>query len=270
VELWSQPVLVENRAGAAGTISAAKVAKAPPDGYTLLICSSTSLAFAAVVNKDVGYDPLRDFSMIGRIASVPTVLAVGSWVPASSIPELVNYARAHPGRLTSGSSGKGSSSGFALDLLKAAAGIDILEVPYGGLGPAVLGVLSGQIDMVFADLSLVRPHVASGAMRIIAGVGSQRYAAAPGIPTIQEQGLDGVAVDSWLGLVAPARLRPEITAKLTGALTQVLHMPDVRQQLIELGYEPMDDTPELFAAAVRADIEKYSIIARRLGIAVAD
>jgi tripartite-type tricarboxylate transporter receptor subunit TctC len=268
--LWGQPVLVENRVGAAGTISAALVAKAPADGYTLLICSSTNLAFAAVLNKDLGYDPLRDFSLIRRIGSVPTVLAVASWVPAASITELVNYARDHPGRLTAGSSGKGSSSSFALELLKAAAGIDILEIPYGGLAPAVMGVLSGQIDLVFAELGLVKPHVASGAMRIIAAVGSKRYAAAPDVPTIEEQGLRGVTVDSWLGLAAPARTPPEIMARLTGALTQVAQMADVRQQLLELGYDPIDDTPELFAAAVRADIEKYSIIARRMGIAVAD
>jgi tripartite-type tricarboxylate transporter receptor subunit TctC len=268
--LWGQPVVVESRVGAAGTISAALVAKAPADGYTLLMCSSSNLAFAAVLNKDLGYDPLRDFSMIGRIASVPTVLVVASWVPASSITELVTYARAHPGRLTAGSSGKGSSSGFALELLKAAAGIDILEIPYSGLAPAVMAVLSGQIDMVFAELSLVRPHVASGAMRIIAAVGSRRYAAAPEVPTIEEQGLGGVIVDSWLGVVAPARTPPEITARLAGALTQVVRMPDVRQQLLEQGFDPIDDTQERFAAAVRADIEKYSIVARRMGIAVAD
>jgi tripartite-type tricarboxylate transporter receptor subunit TctC len=265
-ELWGQPVPIENRVGAAGTIAAALVAKAPADGYTLLICSSSSLAFATVLIKDLSYDPVRDFSMIGRIASVPTVLALASRIPAKSVSELVAYARSHPGQLTAGSSGVGSSSGFALEMLNAAAGIDILQVPYGGLAPAVRGVLSGQVDMVFAEISLVKPHVESGAMRIIAAAGNRRYLVAPEVPTLQEQGFDDVAVDTWLGIVAPAGTPSEISARLTAGLTQVLRMPEVRQRLVELGYDPVEDTPELFAAAVRADIEKYSIVARRMRI----
>src|SRR5438309_4371946 len=148
-ELWGQPVLIENRIGAAGTIAAAFVAKAPADGHTLLMVSN--LALAAVMIADLPYDPVRDFTMVGRIATVSTVLAVGSWVPAKTAAELVAYAKARPGQLTGASSGNGSSSGFALEMFKAAAGIDILHVPYNGMAPAVWALRSGQVGMVFAE-----------------------------------------------------------------------------------------------------------------------
>jgi tripartite-type tricarboxylate transporter receptor subunit TctC len=264
-ELWGQAVVVENRVGAAGTIAAAFVAKSPPTGHVLLLSSSGTIALTAVIGKDLPYDPARDLTMIGRLASVPTVLAVGSWIPARNLSELVAYAKGRPGQLSAGSSGNGSTSGFALEMLKGAAGIDILQVPYGGLGPAVIGVLSGQIDMVFADFGLVNPYVKSGAMRLIASLGNQRLSAAPDLPTIREQGLDGVAVDNHVGITGPAGIPAETLAKLTSALNQVLRMPDVRQRLLELGFEPVEDTPALYAAAMREDIERFSIIARRMG-----
>ena len=265
-ELWRQPVVVENRVGAAGTIAAAYVAKANADGHTLLILSSTSLVFTALTVKDLPYDPTKDLAMVGRLASVPTVLAVGSWIPAKNISELVAHAKARPGQLTAGSSGSGSSSGFALEMLKGAAGIDILQVPYGGTGPAVIGILSGQIDIIFAEFGLVDPHVKSGVLRLIAPLGSRRLSVAPDLPTIREQGVDGVAVDSHIGIAAPARMPAETLAKLTSALNQVLRLPDVRRRLLDLGFDPVEDTPALYAAALREDIEKYSIIVSRLGM----
>ncbi|HVO88706.1 MAG TPA: tripartite tricarboxylate transporter substrate binding protein [Casimicrobiaceae bacterium] len=265
-ELWGQPVLIENRVGAAGNISAAYVAKSPPDGHTLLISTSTNLAFSAVLIKDLPFDPLRDFAMIGRVASVPSVLAVSSRLPVTSVSELVAYARAHPGRLTGGSSGTGSSSGFALEMLKSAAGIDILQVPYGGLAPAVNGLLSGQVDVVFAEFGMVRGHADTGAVRILAAGGSRRYSVAPDLPTLQELGLPGVDVDTWLGIVAPARTPPEVRAKLVDSIAQIVRMRDVQERLLDVGFEPVEDTPESFAQSVRADIERYSVVARRMGL----
>jgi len=265
-ELWGQPVVVENRVGAAGTIAAAFVAKANADGHTLLILSSSSLVFTALTVKDLPYDPTKDLAMVGRLASVPTVLAVGSWVPASNMSELVALARARPGQLSAGSGGIGSSSSIALEMLKDAAGIDILPVPYGGAGPALVGVLSGQIDMVFADFGLVNPHVKSGALRLIATTGSRRISVASDLPTIREQGLDGVAVDSYIGIAAPAGIPAETLARLSSGLNRVLRLPEVRQRLLDLGFDPIEDTPGLYAAALRADYEKYSIIVRRMGL----
>lgn len=265
-EILGQPVVVENRAGAAGTIAAAFVARASADGHTLLILSSTSLVFTALTVKDLPYDPTKDLVMVGRLASVPTVLAVGSWVPAKNIPELVALARERPGQLTSGSSGSASTSGVALEMLKGAADIDILPVPYRGAGPAVTGILSGQIDMVFADFGLVNPHVKSGALRLIATMGSRRISVAADLPTIREQGLDGVAIDSFIGIAAPAGLPAETLVELSSRLNQALRLPDVRQRLLDLGFDPVEDAPALYAAALREEIQKYSIIIRRLGL----
>lgn len=268
-EVWGQPVVIESRLGAAGTIAATYVSKAAADGHTLLVCSSSSLAISAVMIKDLPYDPTRDFSMIGRIATVPTVLVVGSWVPATSVAELIEYARARPGKLTAASSGPGSSSGFALEMFKAAAGIDVLQVPYNGLAPAVTGLLSGQVDMVFADFALVNPHVKAGALRLLGASGSRRILAAPDLPTLQEQGLDGVGVDSWIGIVGPAGLSSDTFTSVTNALNRVMRMSDVRQRLRDMGFDPVEDTPAQFAAAVHENIDIYSSIARRIGIGVA-
>ena len=265
-ELWGEPVIVENRVGAAGTIAAAFVARANPDGHTLLILSSTSLVFTALTVKDLSYDPTRDLTMVGRVASIPTVLAVRSSVPAKNLPELVALARKRPGQLSAGSSGIGSSSGFALEMLKGAAGIDILAVPYGGAGQVLTGILSGQVDMVFAPFGLVDPHVKTGALRLIATTGSERISAAPDLATIREQGFDRVTVDSYIGIAAPGGISAETLARLSDGLSQALRMPDVRQRLLDLGFDPVEDTPARYAAALREDLEKYSVIVERMGL----
>ena len=265
-EILRQSVVIENRAGAAGTLAAAQVARSPPDGCTLLICSSGSLALARVMVGGLPYDPIRDFAMIARLASVPTTLAVGHWIPAVNARELVDYARARPGYLTAGSSGNGSSSGFALELLKAAAGVDILQVPYGGLAPAVMGLLSRQVDMVFADLALVAPHAKNGTLRLLGTPTSGRFAAAPDLPTLQEQGLHDVVIDASIGIVAPAAIPDDVLGNLTSALAETIRSADVRQRLRDSGFEPIDDTPAQFVASVKADIRRFAALAARLGI----
>lgn len=265
-EILAQTVVNENRAGAAGMIAMAMVAKAPPDGHTLLICSSANLALARVMVSDLPYDPTRDFAMIARVASIPTVLAVGNWIPATTALELVEYARARPGQLTAGSSGNGSSSGFSLEMLKAAAGIDVLQVPYSGLAPAVKALLSRQVDMVFADFALVSLHAKNGTLRLVGTPASRRLAVAPDLPTLEEQGLHGVVIDVWVGIVAPAAIPRETLVKLTSALGEVMRMPDVRQRLMDVGFEPLEDTPAQFTASVQTDIQRFSAIAERLRI----
>jgi tripartite-type tricarboxylate transporter receptor subunit TctC len=262
-EHWKQPVVIENRIGAAGMIAASHVAHAPTDGYTLLLCSSSNLAIAASVVK-IAFDPMREFAMIGRIATIPTVLAVSSKIPAASVAELVEYARTRPGQLTAGSSGNGSSSGFLLEMLKSAAGVDILQVPYNGLAPAVIGLIGGQIDMVFADRSLIGQHAKTGTVRVIAAAGSTRLLAAPELPTLQEQGLDGVSIDSSIGLVAPSGTPSEIVTKIADDLESILRQPEVRRQLMELGFDPIDDTPAQFTRTLRDDIRRFSAVAARM------
>lgn len=268
-EVLGQPVVVENRPGAAGLIAAAMVVKAPPDGHTLLICSSGNLALARVMVSDLPFDPARDFAMIARLAAIPTVLTVGNWIPATNVRELVEYAKVRPGRLAAASSGIGSSSGFTLELLNAVAGIDVLQVPYSGLAPAVLGLVSRQVDMVFAEYALVSPHVKSGALRLLGTPASRRIVAEPELPTLQEQGLNGVVIDAWTGIVAPAAIPREIHVRLASALSETVRAPDVRQRLMDAGFDPLEDTPAQFAASVQADIERFSALARRLGIGAA-
>ncbi len=265
-EVLGQSVVIENRSGAAGTIAAALVARAAPDGYTLLICSSGSLALARVMVADLPYDPVRDFAMISRVASIPTVLAAGHWIPATNVRELIEYAKARPGYLTAGSSGNGSSSGFTLELLKASAGIDILQVPYGGLAPAVTALVSRQVDMSFAEFSLVASHAKRGTLRLLGTPASKRFSAAPDLPTFNEQGWPDVVYDTWTGIVAPSSLPAETLGRLASALRETLRTPDVYQNLLAGGFEPVDDTPAEFAAAVKSDMRRFAVVAARLGI----
>ena len=268
-EALGQPVVSENRPGAAGMVAAGIVAKSQPDGYTLHICSSASLSLARVMNNDLAFDPTRDFTMLSRVAIVPTVLAVGSWIPVTSVAELVDYAKARPGVLAAGSSGNGSTSGFSLEMLKAAAGIDILQVPYAGLAPAMAGLLSRQVDLVFSDYALVAPHAKTGAVRLLGTPASRRFAAMPELATLREQGQSAVMIDSAVGFVAPAALPPDVFAQLTGAFTETIGTRVVRDRLQQAGFEPLDDTPAKFEAAVADDIRRYSAVAARLGIGVA-
>jgi tripartite-type tricarboxylate transporter receptor subunit TctC len=268
--LWGHPVLIENRIGAAGMIAANYVAKSPTDGQTLWIGSSTNLAIAAVMIKSLPFDPTSDLAMIGRIANIPTVLAVTARVPVQSVAQLVDYAKSRPGQLTAASSGVGSSSSFTLEMFKAATDIDILQVPYNGLAPAVLGLLSGQVDIVFAEFSLVNPHAKTGALRLLAAIGSQRLAVVPELPTMGDLGFDDVTIDSSIGVVAPAGTPPETIARLARDFRQVMRLPDARRQLTDLGFDPVDDTPAQFSASLRQDIDRFGVVARRLGIGAAN
>jgi tripartite-type tricarboxylate transporter receptor subunit TctC len=265
-ELLEQTIVNEYRPGAAGTIAATQVARSPPDGRTLLACSSGNLALARVMTADLAYDPLRDFSLLARIALVPTVLAVGSWLPVTTVAELIDYAKSHPGKLAAGSSGNGSTSGFSLEMLKATSGADILQVPYGGLAPAVTGLLSHQVDLVFADYALIAPHAKAGSVRLLATPASRRLAALPELPTLREQGLAAFAIDAWVGIVAPAGLPPDVFARLTRALHGVAQTRAICQRLQETGFEPLDDTPAQFREAIVDDVARFSAVARKLGI----
>jgi tripartite-type tricarboxylate transporter receptor subunit TctC len=265
-EILQQPVVIDNRGGAGGTIGAEAVARAPRDGYTLLLGGSNSLAIAAAMAGDVRYDPLRDFVPIGGMATVPYALAVRAGVPAETLRELLAYARANPGRLNYGSSGVGSTSSLAVEWIKSAAVVDIVHVPYRVTSQALFALLNGQIDIVVTDLSLLVPHAKAGTLRILAVASARRSAAAPDLPTVAEEGIDGYAVDAWYGLVAPAGTPAEVVAKLSAGLSEALRSPEVRQKFDESGYEPMIDTPKAFGEYIRSDIERYSTVIKRAGL----
>ena len=257
-ERWSSSVAIENHSGAAGTIAATMVAKAAPDGHTLLLASSANLGMAAIAVEGLQYDPIRDFAPIARIARVPWALGVSARLPVKSVAELIAYSKAHPGRLTGASTGPGSAAWFGIEMLNRRTGSDILNVPYRAAATQVRALIGGEVDMVFTDLVLIAPHVSAGTIKILAAAGSKRLRAFPDIPTMGEQGVGGIVLEPWYGLAAPAGTPPGIVGKLSEALTEVLRTDEVRRQILAFGYEAIDETPADFAAAISADIARFS------------
>jgi tripartite-type tricarboxylate transporter receptor subunit TctC len=266
LELWAQPVVIENRAGAGGTVGLDAVVRSPADGYTLAMAGSSNLAVAPNLYSKLPYDPLRDLAPVVNVATTSYVLTVNPSVPARTVRELVELARSKKAGLSYGSAGLGSMSNLAGELLKALAGVDILHVPYKGQAPYVTAVLAGQIDIIFPDLGMVEQFAKAGKLRQIAVTGSRRSVIAPQLPTIAEAGIDGYAVDIWFGLVAPGATPKDIVAKLNAAIGGALRGPELRQRLAERGYETTGGTPEQFAETIRADIEKFGRIIKNTGI----
>jgi tripartite-type tricarboxylate transporter receptor subunit TctC len=264
-QAWEQPVVVENRSGVGGTIGADFVAKALPDGYTLLVGGQSNLAAAAALDSSLRYDPLKDFTLIARVALVPFFVVANSAVHARTMPELVAAARAHPGRYTFISFGDGTASRLTFQLLMAAADVELVEVPYKGSAPALADLLAGRVDVGVYSLASVRQHIAAGTLRLLAATGSTRAAAAPDVPTIAEQGFTGNVLDAWYGLVAPAGLPADVRARLGETLDRVLRAPDIRKRMEQLDYEPIFDDPARFAEAIRSNIELYSRATRHAG-----
>ena len=265
-ELWGQPVVAENRSGAGGTIGVDLVAKAPPDGYTLVLGGSAQLAVAPGLYAKLPYDPLRDLAPVANVAFVPFVLGVNANVPARTVRELIELAVSRKGVLTYGSSGIGSMSNLATELFKAMTGTDILQVPYKGAAPILTAIISGEIDMAFADLAVAAPYAKAGKLRLLATSGSRRAAAAPQLPTMAEAGIEGYAVDIWYGLVAPGGTPGDIIDKLNSAVASALNAADVRQRFDQLGYSPIGGTAEQFGATIRDEIEKFGRIIRNANI----
>lgn len=264
--LWRQPVNVENKGGAAGTIAADLIAKAPADGYALLLGGQSNLVVAATLEPTLRYDPSRDFAPIGRIARTPFFIVTNAGVPAKTLPELVAYAKAHPGKLTYISYGDGSVSRVAFDWLETAAGIDLLEIPYKGSAPATADLLAGRVDMGLYDFSTVEQHVGAGTLRLLAAIGATRAASAPDVATVAEQGVRDYAIDPWYGLLAPGGTPPDIIARISGAIDEIRRTAAFRRRLAELSYEPVIDTPTQFEAVIRSDIARYAEIIKRAGI----
>ena len=265
-DILKQPVVVENRGGVGGSIGADVVAKAAPDGYTLLLGGSNNLAIAVELHRNLPYDPVRDFVPIGGVAQVPYALAVNAQVPVRTVAELVAYARLHPARLTYGSGGTGSTSGLGAELFKSMAGVDIIQIPYKGSAPAVADLVSGHVDIVFADLALVQPHAKSGTLHLLAAAGETRAPNAPDLPTVAEQGYPGFAMSAWYGLVAPAATPPAVLAKLEQALSDTVRSDEFRERLLKQGYEPIDAPPATLGTMIRGDIARFATLIRSAGI----
>jgi tripartite-type tricarboxylate transporter receptor subunit TctC len=224
----------------------------------LLLASSANLGMAPLSVEKLQYDPIRDFAPIGRIARVPWALGVNARLPVKTLADLIVYAKANPGRVTGGSTGPGSAASFGIDALNRKAGLDILNVPYRASALAIQAVLAGEVDLIFTDLALLEPHVKAGTVRLLAAAGAKRLRDYPNLPTVAEQGVSGIVIEPWYGLVAPAGTPFAALSALGDALTRALRSSDIRAQMLAFGYEPVDETPQEFAAAIATDIARFS------------
>jgi tripartite-type tricarboxylate transporter receptor subunit TctC len=265
-EAWGQAVLVENRGGAGGTVGLEAASRLPGDGYALAMGGSSNLAVAPSLYAKLPYDSIKDFTPIINVAIVPYALAVNPTVPAKNVKELIVIAGKKPGNLSYGSSGMGSMSSLAAEMLKSMSKTDIVHVPYKGTSPALTDVVSGQIDLMLADLAVIQPHANTGRLRVIGVTGSKRSGAAKDIPTIAESGLPGYELSPWFGVVAPAGVPKEIVTRLNAVIGSSLKSADMQQRLGVLGYEPLGGTAEQFAATIKTDIVKYAKIVKDAGI----
>ena len=259
-----QQVLVDNRGGANGNIGAEIAAKSPPDGYTIFMMTSSHAANVTLYPK-LGYDLMRDFAHVSNVASYPLMLVVHPSVAARTVGELVADAKARPGILNFASAGSGGGAHLAGELFKAMAGVNLVHIPYKGTGPALLDVVGGQVNLMFAGVSAAVPHVRTGKLRAL-GVSSQgRLKALPDIPTISDGGVKGYEIASWLGVSAPAGTPPRVIARLNAVIVKIVQQPDFAARLAIDGAELQVTSPELFTRYVEAEIQKWGKVIRDSG-----
>jgi tripartite-type tricarboxylate transporter receptor subunit TctC len=265
--LWGKPVVVENIPGAGGNISGDRVAKAAPDGYTLLMGSNALLAINPSLYSKMSFDPNKDLIPISEAVYSPNILVVPNNVPAKNVKELVDYARAHPGKLTFGSAGVGTTQHLAGELFKAMAHLDIQHVPYRGASPVITDLLAGRLTMFFGAIAPLLPLVHQGKVRALAVTSPTRFAAVPDLPTMIEAGYPGFVSILSIGLMAPAGTPPAIIEKIHQGSAKVLAMPDVRAKLNKIGMEVVGNSPAEFKAAIAAERPQWAKIMKDAGIA---
>jgi tripartite-type tricarboxylate transporter receptor subunit TctC len=260
-----QGVIVENEAGAGGRTGTQAVARANPDGYTLLLGGTNSNAMAAALYKSLNYDPIKDFVAVASIATDSNALVVNPTVPARTIAELVSYAKANPGKLVSGAA-LGIFPHFALELLKDRTEIDMIFVPYKGAAPAITDLLGGQIQVGAAAKSVLLPHIQAGKLRALAVTSMTRWPELPQVPTMRESGFAGYPSEIWFGLLAPVATPAAIVTKLNAAINQSLQSSELRDNFARLGLEVKIGTPGDFAAAIAEDAKEWQAIVKETGI----
>jgi tripartite-type tricarboxylate transporter receptor subunit TctC len=266
-ESMGQSVVPDFRAGAGGNIASELVAKAPSDGYTLLLTAST-IAVSPNLFPKLGYDTFRDFAPITLLATVPTVIVVHPSVPAKDLDELVRLAKAHPGKLNFGSGGFGTSNHLGSELFKTLTKINIVHVPYKGASIALTAMLSGEVDMVTSTVPSTIPLVNSGRIRALAVLAPERVAALPKVPTSAEAGMPELVVISWYGLVAPAGVNPDIIEHLNAEVVKLMNAPETRTKLAHVELDAATSTPTEFAKFVRAEYEKWGRVIKEANIRV--
>ena len=265
-DTWGQQVVIDNRIGANGIIGTEAAAKAPPDGYTVYLGNISTLAVNPHLYLKLPYDALRDFAPVTLAATIPVVLVVHPSLPVKSVRELIVLAKAHPGQLNYASGGTGSAQHLPMEMLRVETGINIVHVPYKGLGPAFSDVLGGQVPMMFTGVSNVVPYMKTGRLRVLAIGSPKRSATLPDVPTVAEAGVPGFDFDSWTGYLVPVGTPRELIVKLHADITRTLAAPEVRDKLVTLGFDLVGGTPEAFATLIRNDIARFGKLIKAAGI----
>ena len=262
-----QQVVVENRPGTGGVVGSEVVAKAPPDGYTLIMGNAGSHGINAAVYSSLPYNILKDFAPVSQIAIAPNIFVVNPELPVRTIPEFIAYAKARPGQLSYASGGNGSSSHMSMELLKSMAGIDVVHVPYKGSTPALTDVIGGQVAVMSVNMPPAVPHVKAGKLRALAVTTRTRTPSLPDLPTVGET-LPGYETVAWFGVLAPTGTPKEIVNRLATELGRIARSPDMRERLAGMGAEPVGGTPDEFAAVMARDIAKWTTLAKSVGIKI--
>ena len=263
---WPQQVIVDNRAGGGGVIATGIVAKAPADGYTLLV-QSVGVAYVGTLHKDAAFDVLRDLAPVAKVASQPSLLAVHAGIPVASLAELLQLAKSKPGQLSFGTGGAGGASHMGTELFAHAAGVKLVHVPYKGTGPSMAALLSGEVNMAMVGVATALPHVKAGKIKPIGVTGATRSALLADIPTLSEAGVRGYEFAGWYGLFAPAGTPRAIVTKINADTNTTLQQPDAIQRMAAMGFEPQSTGVDEFAGYFRDEVLKWRKVINEAGIA---
>jgi len=265
-EALGQQMILENRSGAGGTIGLEVASKSNADGYTLVLGSLSTLSIAPIFNRNLSYDPVKSFAPICLIASSPSVLVINPSIPAASLRELIDLAKAKPGQLNFGTNGNGTIPHMAAEMFKTLAGVDIVHVPYKGVGLAANDLIAGQIQLLFTVSSGLEPYLRAGKLRALAVAGNKRLATLPDVPTTAEAGLPGLETGTWFGLMAPRGAPPEVVQRLHAETIRALAAGDVRDALSQQAFELIGNSPDQFAEFIVAEIDKWARVVKTSGV----
>jgi len=264
-EAWGQPVVVDNKPGAATIVGSDFVAKAAPDGYTVILVATSFTVNPSAYSK-LPFDPVKDFAPISLVSRLPNMLVVNSKLPVNSVKELIEYLKARPGQVNFSSIGYGSTQHLAGELFKSVAGVNMVHVPYKGSGPSMMSVVSGETSVTFDSVFLLTPQVKAGKLRALAATGTRHTPLVPNLPTASESGLPGFDVGGWVGFLAPAGTPRGIIQKWHQEVARILQLPEIRERQISQGLEPEGSTPEFFAEFIKTEIAKWGKVVKQAGI----
>lgn len=263
---WGQAVIVDNRTGAGGIIGSSTAAKAAPDGYTILMGHAGSHAISVALQPRMPYHPLRDFAPVTLVATGPNVVLVHPSLPVTSVKALIAFAKARPSEINYGSGGVGLSNHLAGELFKRMAGVDMVHVPYQGLPAAVIGLITGEVSVMFVNIALALPQINAKKVRALAVTSAKRSLILPELPTVAEAALPGYEAIAWFGVFTPANTPKEIVAKISSDIARVLNLAEINIFILRQGLEPVSSTPKQFVAYIRSDIDKWTQVIREAGI----